>query len=164
MAAATTLYKLCAKAEISETAWRNRLGWTEAYAGTPGAKFIGLSTADQLAGVAETSFAGRDDVMLMSFNVESMIEEADLKIKYEAAEAAEGGTGAFPHAYGGVIPYACLQSQPTLLPLSDGKHVFPPLGLTTAEVIANEKGEDSSEAATDDGMEPFDQHRFDEDD
>ena len=114
---------------------------------------------------AAAAYAGRDDVLLLSFIVESMVEEADLKIKYEAAASAPGGTGAFANVYGGVIPYACLHAAPMLLKLVDGKLVIPGIGSNDgggADTIGASVDMDSD--VEDDGMEPFDQHRFDEDD
>ena len=163
------LYKLVAAAEVPEDAWRSRLNFMGAYVGDKSKKFITLFTAEQLAGAVEAEFAGRDDAMLMSFNVETMVEEADLKIKFEAAETESGGTGAFAHAYGMplIIPYACLTGPPSLLKLGeDGKHVFPPIGSALgAGGAGGMDGEGiESDPGTDDGLEPFNQHRFDEDD
>ena len=120
------LYKLVPAADVPEDAWRTRLQWTTAFVGKQSTSFIHLLTGEQLAGAAAASFAGKTDVMLLSFAVERMVEEADLKVKMEAAEAASGGSGAFAHVYGGAIPYACLQFAPALLTIADGKHVFPP--------------------------------------
>ena len=159
------LYKLAPASEVPDDAWRTRLGWTSAFVGDPSKSFINLYTAEQLAG-ADAAFAGRADVMLLAFNVETMREEADLQVKFEAAEAAAGGTGDFAHVHGGPIPYACLHATPALLALGDGgKHVFPPLGAAAAAGAGGDHASDNeSDSATDDGMEPFDQHRFDEDD
>eukprot|EP00966_Prymnesium_polylepis_P211292 4892773-Prymnesium_polylepis.1 len=167
MAEPEVLYRLALKADIPEDAWRTRLQWTGAFVGDQTTnKFISLLTAGQLASAALTMFEGKTDVMLLSFTVESMREEADLKVKFEAAEAESGGTGAFAHVYGGVIPYACLYSAPALLALEDGKHVFPLTGAAAvaAGMLVSEKEAYESDAGTDDGLEPFNQHKFDEDD
>ena len=159
------LFKLALAADVPEDAWRTRLDWTTAFVGDQSASFIHLLTAEQLASTAAASFAGKTDVMLLSFSVERMVEEADLKVKFEAAEAASGGAGAFAHIYGGAIPYACLQSAPVLLAVADGKHVIPNLesgvGVGVGGAYKEEEEEDS---ASEDGLEPFDQHRFDLDD
>lgn len=161
------LYKLVPADAVPEDAWKTRNQWTGAYV-EKGKEFISLLTAEQLAGAAEAYFAGRADIKLLAFVVEIMREEADLIIKFEAAESEKGGSGEFAHAYGGPIPYACLQSAPATLELADGKHVFPLTGSLAAAAggVGPEKtGNDDDDAtATDDGMEPFDQHRFDCDD
>lgn len=161
------LYMLVPAAEIPEDAWRTRQGWTTAFVGKQSTKFISLLAPEQVAGAAERLFAGRDDIMLLSFVVETMREEADLQIKFEAAESEAGGAGAFPHAYGGPIPYACLYATPALLKLADGKHVLPPLGMvaTAAAAAAQEASILIDEEDYDnDNSEAFDQHRFDLDD
>lgn len=152
------LYKLALAADVPENAWRTRLEWMTAFVGDKSTKFITLYSAEQLAAAAEASFAGRADVMLLSFSTEPMDKEADLKIKCE--------DGAF-NVYGGAIPYACLHAAPVPLALgSDGKHTFPLLGeaaVAAALLLSEQQGEES-EDGTDDGLEPFDQCRFDEDD
>eukprot|EP00320_Phaeocystis_rex_P019901 CAMPEP_0119056234 /NCGR_PEP_ID=MMETSP1178-20130426/929_1 /TAXON_ID=33656 /ORGANISM="unid sp, Strain CCMP2000" /LENGTH=157 /DNA_ID=CAMNT_0007036939 /DNA_START=75 /DNA_END=548 /DNA_ORIENTATION=+ len=152
------LYKLAFSADVPGDAWRTRLSWTSAFQGDKARSFISLFTADQLASEVE-AFAGREDVMLLSFTVESMREEADLEIKFE---------GAHVRCYGGYIPYACLHAPPALLALDDsGKHVFPLLGaaLAAADAAAREEERaNDSDAATDDGLPPFNQSMFDEDD
>lgn len=167
------LYKLVPSAEVPEDAWKTRNGWTTAYAGDQSKKFISLLTDDQVAGAAEASFAGRADVMLLSFVAEKMEQEADLKIKFEAAEAESGGSGKFAHAYGGVIPFACLFAPPQLLELSDGKHIIPPLGpvaIAAAKAAKDAAAKEASGIEQDDEdwdndtSEAFDQHRFDLDD
>lgn len=159
------LYKLVPAADVPEDAWRTRLQWTTAFVGKQSTSFIHLLTGEQLAGAAAASFAGKTDVMLLSFAVERMVEEADLKVKMEAAEAASGGSGAFAHVYGGAIPYACLQFAPALLTIADGKHVFPNLESgVVGGVGGTYKEEEEDDSASEDGLEPFDQHRFDLDD
>jgi uncharacterized protein (DUF952 family) len=136
------LYRLALAAEVPDDAWKRRLEWTTAYKGVPGLDdgFIHLSTAEQVVGTAELYFKGKADLMLLSFSTEAMVEEADLKIRWEDAQPPPDGVaraGAFPHAYGGAIPYACLSAVPTLLPIGpDGKHVFPPLGQAAAATAA----------------------------
>lgn len=158
------LYKLVLAENVPEDCWRTRLDWTQCFKGDQSASFISLLKPEQLASAAEASFAGKTDVMLLSFAVERMVEEADLKVKFEAAESASGGEGPFAHVYGGFIPYACMESAPVLLTLADGKHVFPPLGVAVGMGNFSYKEEEEDNSGTDDGMEPFDQHRFDEDD
>jgi len=157
MGDAEVLYKLASAADVPNDAWSNRLGWTQAYVGDgQESKFIRLFTAEQLAGVAEASFAGKSDVMLLSFTVETMLQEADLKVKFEGGDA---------QIHGGVIPYACLHAPPVLLELAeDGKHFFPLMGLGAKGLAGGDEGADEENSATDDGLEAFDQHRFDEDD
>jgi uncharacterized protein (DUF952 family) len=127
------LFRLALAAELPEDAWKTRLQWISAYEGVKGLddKFIHLSTAEQVVGTAAAYFAGKTDVVLLRFSKETMEEEADLKIRWEDAAPAEGVAkrdGAFPHAYGGPIPYACLSAPPAILAVGpDGKHVFPPL-------------------------------------
>ena len=123
--AATELYRLALAADVPEDAWKTRLQWTTAFSGVAGLddNFLHLSSAEQLPGTAEAHFAGKSDVMLLKFSVESMCEEADLEVRWEDIDGTK-----FPHVFG-PIPYACLASAPTLLPLgADGKHVIPPLG------------------------------------
>ena len=159
------LYKLAFAASIPEDAWRTRLQWTACFVGDQSTNFVTLLAAPQLAGAAEAApFAGRDDVMLLSFKVESMREEADLQVKFESAESESGGSGPFAHVYGGAIPYACMHAAPTKLALADGKHVFPPMGAAVGGTAEEELKGEESDSATDDGLDPFDQHRFDEDD
>ena len=157
------LYKLALAAEVPADAWKTRMGWTTAFVGTQTTKYITLHTVDQLAAAAEASFAGKADVMVLSFTVDSMRDDGDLKIKLEDGEY---------RAYGGVMPYACLYNAPVMLTLDGGKHVFPPLGLAAtaaakaeADAAALKSQEEASEnSMSDDGLEPFDQHRFDLDD
>lgn len=160
------LYKLVPAADVPEDAWRTKMSWTGAYVDPQAKKFISLLTADQLASAAEASFAGRTDVMMLSFTVEMMREEADFKVMFEAAESESGGTGLFAHVYSEYIPYACLYAPPALLKLEDGKHVLPLKGAAAAMagLLQSEEEAYESDAATDDGLEPFDQHKFDLDD
>ena len=81
------LYRLALAAEVPDDAWRTRLQWISAFKGVAGLddQFIHLSTAAQVVGTAEAYFAGKSDVMLLCFTVESMKEEADLQVKYEPA-------------------------------------------------------------------------------
>ena len=166
MADCELLYKLVAAADIPADAWSTRNDWTKFIAPDKETNFISLLTEDQVAGAAERMFAGRDDIQLLSFSVEKMCEEADLKIKYEAVESAAGGSGPFAHAHGGGLPYACLVSMPAKILLSGGKLVIPPLGLAKAAAEAAAQIEcDSSDASSDDdGLPAFDQHTYDLDD
>ena len=166
------LYRLAPSASVPDDAWRTRHGWTTAFTGdaAESSSFIKLWTEDQLAGAAAAGFTGKADIMLMSFTVELMREEADLKVKFEAAEAAPGGSGAFAHVYDGAIPYACLYTAPVLLAVgADGKHVFPLLGAAAAAAMPGGAGYSEEKADEDsdsdgDGLEPFNQSMFDEDD
>ena len=120
------VYRLALASEVPNDAWKTRLQWTTVYKGVKGLddKFIHCSTAEQLSTIAESNFAGKSDVMLLRFSVETMAEEADLKVVMEGA----------PHVYGGAIPYACLGGPPVLLELGpDGKHMIPQLGAAAAE-------------------------------
>lgn len=162
------LYTFALSADVPEDAWRTRLGWTTAFQGDKARSFINLYTADQMAAACQSLFAGKQDVMLLAFIVDSMREEADLEIKFEAAEFEAGGAGAHAHCYGGYIPYACLQAPPALLQLNeDGRHIFPLMGAALAEanrLAREEERANDSDEATDDGLPPFNQHTFDEDD
>ena len=167
MADTELLYKLTPADTVREDAWKTRNQWEGAYVET-GKEFISLQTAAQLAGVAEVSFAGRADIKVLVFAVEKMREEADLIIKFEAAESEKGGSGEFAHAYGGPIPYACLRREPFTLGLAGGKHVLT-LDKLTGSLAVAAGGEapdkttylDDDASASDDGGEAFDQHRFD---
>ena len=110
------LYTFALCADIPEDAWRTRLGWTTAFQGDKARSFINLYTADQMADACQSLFAGKQDAMLLQFIVDSMREEADLEIKFEAAEFEAGGVGAHAHCYGGYIPYACLPAPPASRP------------------------------------------------
>ena len=162
------LYTFALSADVPEDAWRTRLGWTTAFQGDKARSFINLYTAEQMAAACQSLFAGKQDVMLLAFIVDSMREEADLEIKFEAAEFEAGGVGAHAHCYGGYIPYACLQAPPALLQLNeDGRHIFPLMGAALAEanrLAREEERANDSDEATDDGLPPFNQHTFDEDD
>lgn len=158
------LYRLALAAEVPEDAWRTRLGWTTAFVGVPGldASFVHLSTAEQVAGTAAAYFAGKTDVLLLSFSAESMREEADLDIRWEAAAPMPGESardGEFPHVYGGAIPFACLAAQPALLALGpDGKHVLPPLGsvAVAAAEAARHAEEPEDNVSSDDDYGEYD--------
>ena len=80
-----------------------------------------------------------------------MREEADLDIRYD---------GAYPHVYGGPIPYACLAAPPALLTLgSNGRHIIPALGGPPSQVYtvaAQEALEEEPDYDTDnDGYIPL---------
>jgi len=151
----TIIYKLAPTAEVDSDAWARRGEWMTFYKGTQTTNYIACHAKEALAGVAEASFAGRTDLMVLSFKAYHMQEEADLKIKIEAGEY---------QVTGGFIPYACLFCAPHLLTLdSDGKHVFPHLG-PVSQGDAHVGVQDVDSDVSDDGMEAFDQHRFDEDD
>ena len=97
------LYKLANASEVPDDAWKTRGQWMQAF-GDMSAKCIQLYTHDNLAAAAAAeAFAGKADVMLLSFTTETMEQEADLQIKEE--------DGAI-NAYGGVIPFACLYAPP----------------------------------------------------
>lgn len=152
-----TLYKLVAAADVPEDAWGNRNGWTTAYAKPDDPKFFKLLMGEQLESAAATLFAGRNDVKMLTLNVEKMCEEADIKVVIENGEA---------RAYGDFIPYACMSAPPRLLELKDGKHVLPLFGEALAAAVAIQESELLSDPNTsdDDGLEPFDQHMYDCDD
>lgn len=165
-----TLFKLVPASSIPENAFKNRNDWTQFISSDSGCNFIALLTAEQVPAAAAASFAGRDDILLLSYDVEKMIEEADIKIKHEAAETESGGSGPWVHAYGGAIPFACLTGAPAKISLSeDGKHVLPPLTVEDIAAAEAEKlghGEIDSDAhsSDDDGLAQFDQHTYDLDD
>ncbi len=79
--------------------------------------FIHCSDAPQVAGVANTRFAGRTDLLLL------VIDTAQLKaeVRYENLE---GGEPQFPHVYGPIPTGAVLRVSP-YVPGADGR--FPPL-------------------------------------
>ena len=164
------LYALCDTADVPADAWKNRLTFVDVYKGKGTKNFITLLTGDQLAKAAATSFAGKTDTMLLSFKVESMREEADLKIKYEAAESEAGGSGEYVHVYGGFIPYACLYAMPKVLLLDEsvgpnlGKHMLPQLGMGGGGLEKETVYDDDSDLSENDDLERFDQHTYDLDD
>ena len=132
------LYRLASASTVPDDAWRMRLQWMSAFAGEDDT-FVQLSTGAQLADEAEARFAGKADVMLLCFSVDSMRDEADLKIRWESDESA---SGPFPKIYGGAIPYACLAAQPALLALGpDGKHEIPALGVAAAAAASALSGQ-----------------------
>jgi len=115
-----TLYKLVSMGDVPDEAWANRSGWATAFSKLDDPKYFKLQFGEQLAGIAaEPPFAGRDDLMLLTWNVESMCEEADIKVVVEEGE---------PRAYVDFIPYACMSAPPKVLALKDGKHVLPLFG------------------------------------
>jgi uncharacterized protein (DUF952 family) len=153
------LYQLVDKQDVAENAWNGRLSWTSAFTKLDDPKYFILQTGEQLAGKAASSFAGKEDLMLLTWKVESMCEEADIKVKFE-----DDGE---PRAYGDFIPYACLSAPPALLALKDGKHVLPLFGAEAAAAAALlEESAIHSDANTsdDDGLDAFDQHTYDLDD
>ena len=148
------LYRLALAAEIPEDAWRTRLQWTTVYKGIAGLddKFVHLSTAEQVVSTAAMHFAGKADVMLLRFSVETMCDEADLEVRWEDS---------FPHVYGGLIPFACLTAPPILLEIDpDGKHIFPLLGAAAveAETVAQEQRDvdDAIDRSIEDAIEDDD--------
>jgi uncharacterized protein (DUF952 family) len=153
MADHLVLYRLAPAAEVPDDAWRTRLQWTAAFVGTAGLDddFVHLSTAEQVVGTADAYFSGRQDVTLLCYSVQTMREEADLDVRWEAAAPPPGASaraGEFPHVYGGAIPYACLASPPALLTLGpDGKHAFPQLGpsVAAAAAVLGAKAEEEEE-------------------
>ena len=152
-----TLYKLVSKEDIPDDAWANRNGWETSFTKMDGAKYFTLAMGAQLAGVAASKFAGKEDLMLLTFGVEKMVEEADIPVKIEDGE---------PRAYGDFIPFACMSAPPMALALKDGKHVLPLFGAEAAAAAALEESALLSDPNTsdDDGLEPFDQHMYDLDD
>ena len=164
------LFALCDTADVPADAWKNRLTFIDVYKGKGTKNFITLLTGDQLAKAAATSFAGKTDTILLSFKVESMREEADLKIKYEAAESEAGGSGEYVHVFGGIIPYACLYAMPKLLEIDEsvgpnrGKHMLPPLGMGGGGLEKETVYDDDSDLSENDDLERFDQHTYDLDD
>ena len=95
--------------------------------------------------------------MLLTFNVQKMVEEADIDVKLQDGEL---------RAYNDFIPYACMSAPPMPLALKDGKHVLPLFGEEARAAAALAEGEAESDANTsdDDGLDPFDQHMYDLDD
>lgn len=152
-----TMYKLVAAADVPEDAWATRNSWTTFYAKMDTSKYFKLQLGEQLEGLAASEFAGNAAVKLLTLNVEKMCEEADIKVVIEDGE---------PRAYGDFIPYACMTAPPQLLELKDGKHVLPLFGEALAAQIAMQESAIDSDPNTsdDDGLDPFDQHRFDCDD
>lgn len=153
------LFRLASAAEVPDDAWKTRLQWTSSYKGIAGLddKFMHLSTAEQVVSTAELYFNGRSDVVLLRFSVESMREEADLEVRWEDSKPAPGvikRDGAFPHVYGGQIPYACLVGPPALLELGpDGKHVFPLMGAAAAAAAEAESLKADDNEGVDEAVE-----------
>jgi uncharacterized protein (DUF952 family) len=153
-----TLYKLVSAGDVPDDAWSSRNGWATAFTKLDDPKYFKLSTGEALAGAAASTFKDKTDLMLLTFNVEKMCEEADIKVKIEDGE---------PRAYADFIPYACMSAPPSLIELKDGKHVLPLFGAEAeAAALLKADGEVYSDAATsdDDGLDPFDQHMYDLDD
>ena len=155
-----TLYKLVEAADIPDDAWASRNGWTTAYDKADGKNYFSLVSGESLREIADTKYAGKKDLMLLTFNIEKMCEEADMKVKAEEGEF---------RAYGDFIPYACMSAPPSLLAFKeDGKHLLPLFGAEAAAAAAAAMAESGliSEPNTsdDDGLEQFDQHTYDLDD
>lgn len=96
--------------------------------------------------------------MLLTFNVEKMCEEADIKVEIEDGE---------PRAYADFIPYACMCAPPMVLALKDGKHELPLFGAeaaAAAALLAETAIDSDPNTSDDDGLEQFDQHMYDLDD
>jgi hypothetical protein len=154
-----TLYKLVAAADVPEDAWEARKGWTTCYAKMDTAKYFKLQFGEQLKDLAASSeYSGNAAVKLLVLNVETMCEEADIKVVIEDGE---------PRAYCDFIPYACLSAPPRVIELNkDGKHVLPLFGadLAAYNLALQESAIDSENSSDDDGLEPFSQHMYDLDD
>ena len=107
--------------------------------------------------------------MLLCFSIESMRDEADLKVKFEAGEGEAGVSGEHAHVYGGAIPYACLHEMPlkfnndkhALLAIEDGKLSTK---IAAAGLETEVAEEDDWSASENDDLERFDQHTYDLDD
>ena len=154
-----TLYKLVAAADVPDDAWSSRNSWTTSFGKMDDPKYFKLQTAEQLEEVAAKAFAGKEDVMLLEFSVEKMVEEADVEVKFEGDE---------PRAYADFIPYACMSAPPKKLALQDGKHVMPLVGAAAvaaaAAALAASQIDSDPNTSDDDGLAPFDQHTYDCDD
>ena len=121
-------------------------------------KYFTLQTGEQLADLAAKAYAGKEDLMLLEFSVEKMVEEADVDVKFEGDE---------PRAYADFIPYACMSAPPKKLALKDGKHVLPLFGAeaaAAAAILAEAQIDSEPNTSDDDGLEQFDQHTYDCDD
>ena len=155
-----TLYKIVAAADVPEDAWARRNDWMGAFTKLDDPKYFSLNTGEQLRGKVDAeSYAGKTDLVLLTFNVEKMVEEADMKVNFVDGE---------PRAFGDFIPFACLCAPPMALELKeDGKHKLPLFGAeaeaAAALAAANEVYSDAA-TSDDDGLAAFDQHTYDLDD
>ena len=80
--------------------------------------YIHFSTAEQAAETAAKHFAGQEDLLLLALDTERFSA-----IKWEVSR----GGALFPHLYGMFRPDQVVWVKP--LPLKDGAHVFPDLGV-----------------------------------
>mmetsp|Transcript_7661 Transcript_7661/g.12889 ORF Transcript_7661/g.12889 Transcript_7661/m.12889 type:complete len:180 (-) Transcript_7661:115-654(-) len=161
-----TLYKLCFAAEIPGDAWTRRGDWASFYKGTQTTPYISLQEGESLkAMAAEAPFAGKEDVMLLTFRVETMVEEACVDVKIEDGEPRAYDRGGKPC---GGIAFACLMKPPELLKLTDGKHVLPLFGeeaaAAAAALLEATAIDSDAHSSDDDGLDRFDQHTYDLDD
>lgn len=106
------VYKICGQAE-----WQGAeaAGHYSGSADDLRDGFIHLSAADQLAGTAAKHFAGRDDLVLVAFDAETL----GPALKWEPSR----GGALFPHLYGSLPVEAALWVRP--LPLKEDAHVLP---------------------------------------
>jgi len=109
----TLIFKVCGREQWLAAALAG------AYAGSPDDVrdgFIHFSTASQLPGTLVKHYAGRDDLLLIAVDDDTL----GAALKWEASR----GGGLFPHLYGALPLSAVLWTQE--LPLGDsGRHDLP---------------------------------------
>ena len=76
--------------------------------------FIHCSTEDQVDGIAQTLFAGRDDLYLLTIETENLESDVVFEDLYDAGEE-------FPHIYG-PIPTAAIVTLPKQFPRCRLRH------------------------------------------
>lgn len=110
------IYKICSFAEWGHAKAK---GVFEGSAVDLTDGFIHFSTASQVEETAARHFSGKDDLVLIAVNAESL----GPKLKWEVSR----GGDLFPHLYGQFRVSSALSVKP--LPLNEkGVHVFPELG------------------------------------
>lgn len=110
------IYKICSVVE-----WGNAKakGVFEGSAVDLNDGFIHFSTAEQVRETALKHFSGRDGLVLIAVNADSL----GAQLKWEVSR----GGDLFPHLYGALALSSALSVKP--LPLNEkGEHVFPDLG------------------------------------
>ncbi len=130
------LYRLCRTAELAGLELDDPAARTGAYAGVAGLddSCVHLSTSDQVRKTASLYFRGAEDLVLLRFSAARIGETPGLELRFEDAAPPPGVAarpGAFPHLYGGPVPFSALVSPPCMLCLGDdGEHIFPPGSLS----------------------------------
>ena len=147
-----TLYKLVEAADIPDDAWASRNGWTTAY-DKDGKNYFSLVSGESLREIADTKYAGKKDLMLLTFNIEKMCEEADMKVKAEEGEFRAGWRLYSLRMHVGAAIVAGIQG---------GRQAPPPLfgaeAVAAAAAMAESGLISEPNTSDDDGLAQFDQH------